>query len=73
MAYLHAISPPIIHRDLKSPNVLLHRSKAGELVAKVADFGVAQVLSANFTKGTPRSLGFRSVIERVIHIVHTEQ
>ena len=27
MAFLHSITPPIIHRDLKSPNVLLERSQ----------------------------------------------
>ncbi len=41
MSFLHSITPPIVHRDLKSPNVLLHRLSSGEIVAKVADFGLS--------------------------------
>lgn len=41
MAYLHSASPPLLHRDLKSPNVLLasHEWNAPS-VAKIADFGL---------------------------------
>lgn len=36
MSYLHGSSPPIIHRDLKSPNVLLQvRASPDDIVAKV--------------------------------------
>eukprot|EP01132_Coremiostelium_polycephalum_P008525 gene8525-10480_t len=50
MTFLHSSSPPIIHRDLKSPNILLvkntntspDRAKLGDgLLAKVADFGLS--------------------------------
>ncbi len=37
--YLHAQSPPVIHRDLKSANVVL----AAELVPKLCDFGLSRV------------------------------
>ena len=45
MAYLHAQQPkPILHRDLKSDNILLVSCERWEdtfLIAKVADFGLA--------------------------------
>eukprot|EP00940_MAST-03C_sp_MAST-3C-sp2_P002302 g2302.t1 len=33
-----------IHRDLKSPNILLASDNTGALIAKIADFGMAKVL-----------------------------
>jgi hypothetical protein len=42
MNYLHSRTPPITHRDLRSPNVfLMSRNENAEVVAKVADFGLA--------------------------------
>jgi serine/threonine protein kinase len=41
MGILHSVTPPIVHRDLKSPNVLMHRLESGAFVAKVADFGLS--------------------------------
>ena len=40
LLFLHAQSPPIIHRDLTAKNVLLNSA----MVAKVADLGVARFL-----------------------------
>jgi len=43
-AHLHGSVPPVVHRDLKSPNVLLLNTADGAMgtVAKVADFGTSQ-------------------------------
>ncbi|KAJ3098962.1 hypothetical protein HDU97_003563 [Phlyctochytrium planicorne] len=39
--FLHTREPAIIHRDLKSPNVLLSMDGEGQIRAKVSDFGSA--------------------------------
>mmetsp|Transcript_133526 Transcript_133526/g.285539 ORF Transcript_133526/g.285539 Transcript_133526/m.285539 type:complete len:345 (+) Transcript_133526:103-1137(+) len=52
MQYLHTQRPKILHRDLKSSNVLLMkaiRSTAQEPYAKVADFGLARTSTVHLT------------------------
>jgi len=46
LVYVHSFTPPIVHRDLKSRNVLL---SSPDWQAKVTDFGAARVQSENHT------------------------
>jgi Leucine-rich repeat (LRR) protein len=46
MEYAHSLHPPLVHSDLKSPNVLLSLLN-GVLVAKIADLGLATFTSMN--------------------------
>ena len=48
MDFLHSINPPLLHRDLKSPNVLVMKFTDGaNVIAKVADFGLSSRLFIN--------------------------
>ncbi|XP_071714800.1 uncharacterized protein [Rutidosis leptorrhynchoides] len=53
LAYLHHdCVPPIVHRDVKSNNILLD----GDYGARVADFGVAKVVDGNEKAGNSMSV-----------------
>ena len=52
LAYLHAASPKVIHRDLKLDNILLDSKDVGASAAKLADFGLATLVKKH-TLPTP--------------------
>jgi serine/threonine protein kinase len=56
MRYLHSRSPPILHRDLKTPNVMVchdFMNPKASVIAKIADFGLSEKLYvANVIDGT---------------------
>ncbi|ETO73702.1 TKL protein kinase [Phytophthora nicotianae P1976] len=45
LVYVHSFTPPLVHRDLKSRNVLL----TGDMKAKVTDFGASRYKSVDET------------------------
>ncbi|KAL6073683.1 Myotubularin-like phosphatase domain [Balamuthia mandrillaris] len=52
MNFLHSTIPPTIHRDLKTPNVLMaSTSSSAPTVAKVADFGLSTQMTEARMKG----------------------
>lgn len=58
MHYLHTLDPVVIHRDLKSLNILLDQPLEGprdQPLLKVADFGLARILDTN--EGDSLTLG----------------
>jgi serine/threonine protein kinase len=69
MAFLHSAKPPIIHRDLKSPNILLATHSAdAKVVAKVADFGLSGAMRtvANTEVANPSKYrGYIRTIQRL--------
>lgn len=54
LVYVHSFVPPVVHRDLKSRNVLL----SSEWRAKLTDFGAARVQSENNTMTAAVGTGF---------------
>ena len=55
MKYLQQITPPIVHRDLRSPNIFLQSLSEDEnqIRAKVADFGLSRSTGAEIKGALP--------------------
>ena len=53
----------IVHRDLSPSNVFLHRTKTGETITKVVDFGIAKVADTS----APRT-GNRSTMGTLVYV-----
>jgi len=63
LAYLHeAIEPKVIHRDIKSSNILID----DEFNAKVSDFGLAKLLDSGESYITTRVMGTFGYTENFI-------
>jgi len=63
MEYLHSLDPPVLHRDLKSANILL--AEGGERLA-IADFGLARYQAASGKKMTAETGSYRWMAPEVI-------
>lgn len=50
MFYLHSRTPVVLHRDLKSANILVERQTNDELKAKIIDFGLSKLSSAEVSR-----------------------
>jgi serine/threonine protein kinase len=71
LAYLHEeVHPPIIHRDIKGPNILLDKN----LEAKIVDFGTALLFPSSSDEESHLSLqhiaGTRYVITLYNHSLY---
>eukprot|EP00730_Choanoeca_flexa_P015637 TRINITY_DN7225_c0_g3_i1.p1 TRINITY_DN7225_c0_g3~~TRINITY_DN7225_c0_g3_i1.p1 ORF type:complete len:377 (+),score=43.47 TRINITY_DN7225_c0_g3_i1:58-1131(+) len=78
MAYLHSLGRDVMHRDLKSANVLVFEDTTSTLIAKVADLGSARFKSLQ----APTSLQRRyqrindargGVVETMSSLAHPDQ
>jgi serine/threonine protein kinase len=50
MKFLHDATPPLVHRDLKTPNILMYACTSdAPVVCKVSDFGLSRRLSPTMT------------------------
>ena len=56
MAYLHAQSPAIVHRDFKPENILLTTTNLRRAEAKIADFGLAKAIKRCVVEPGPEAV-----------------
>lgn len=54
MQHLHNLTPPVIHRDLRSPNVfVVSADDNAETIAKIGDFGLAEFTAHGLNEALP--------------------
>ena len=54
MEYLQNVTPPIVHRDLRSPNIfLVSLNENDDVLAKVADFGLSRHVEHKLSETLP--------------------
>jgi serine/threonine protein kinase len=54
VAWLHSLEPPVLHRDVRSPNVMLvSLNPQDRIVCKLGDFGSATQMSGRLTQALP--------------------
>ncbi|MBA0741357.1 hypothetical protein Gogos_014518 [Gossypium gossypioides] len=69
LAYLHeGLEPKVVHRDVKSSNILLDR----QWNPKVSDFGLAKLLRSERTYVTTRVMGTFGLVDFLLHYVAPE-
>lgn len=63
LAYLHeGLEPKVVHRDVKSSNILLDR----QWHAKLSDFGLAKLLNAESSYVTTRVMGTFGLVNFIL-------
>jgi serine/threonine protein kinase len=62
MLYLHSRSPPVIHRDLKSPNLLV----AADWSVRVSDFNMSKVLEGSERNSSIQAMNPRWLAPEVV-------
>eukprot|EP01017_Pseudomicrothorax_dubius_P003941 TRINITY_DN10688_c0_g1_i3.p1 TRINITY_DN10688_c0_g1~~TRINITY_DN10688_c0_g1_i3.p1 ORF type:complete len:222 (-),score=33.53 TRINITY_DN10688_c0_g1_i3:100-765(-) len=60
MLYLHSLHPPVLHRDLKSPNILLdqeYSNSKSRTRLKIVDFGLSRLVNPLETEKLSGGIG----------------
>ncbi|KAJ4765472.1 Protein kinase family protein [Rhynchospora pubera] len=63
LAYLHAVEPPVIHRDVKTNNILLDN----EFHVKVGDFGLSRLFPSDVSHVSTFPVGTPGYVDPVYH------